>query len=654
MTTREVENEINSFIKEKLFGAMRRIIISKNKDIFTKTSEYQNSQNKKTLLDDYYKKWFESTNKFYLSLKSIYALHPLVERELKIIDFSSEEVVRVKADYSYNGCDFSAYIPAHYNKDMQKEIQDCISDLKVQGAAHIVDNYIEKKDSESSPHEPLTTAQLKYSAYYLFKFEPSYVSMLANKLFNAGLITDPETNGWHIEDRVIEEMITILNQKYGEEKVLQHKRRFTDQKVDREPQDAIRPTKITSAFFPKNIICTSEFLNISFENGKDKANALKLYEFIFYITLATQMRNSIYDTSKIEIVVGKRKLTEQANVIIDGQDNWELLVGELVKRIASNESGFEKQTVVLPEIMPGEVLKPIDVYAYAYNSKRPPRYGIGRFITQILEKYNIGTNKEQDEIVEELVSTKAVIIIKSMLHPQENSIRLIKWLEEHLPSFLDLDFLEGLKEKIELVRENKLTLQSVLEELNETIEFALNKSGYIKQDDTPSVHKVNKLKAVAIKNNLRLGEDIFKSSVKIDMLLAQYPDVEYKKIGNCPNCNSIVHQKEFIDKMTGEINSYFACEKFKRNGGCNFSLWDSYIYNFFSSKSVEMHTVDERAEVLIKILPKKKGYFFSGLIAKNKKPYDARIYLDQSVNPKTGLKQWGFALSFVNKKEGKK
>lgn len=647
MTKKQIEKEIDNLIKEKLFGAIKNIIVNKRKETFLKTAEYKTSKNQTELLGQQYKKWFESTNKFYLSLKTIYALHPLVERELKIIDFLSEEIIRVKADYTYNGYDFSAYVPTHYNKDMQKEIQDCISDLKSQNISHIVDNYIERKDTESSPHEPLTTAQLKYSAYYLFKFEPSHVSMLANKLFNAGLITNPETNGWHIDSEVIENIITILNQKYGEEKVMQHKRKFTDPKIDRESQEAIRPTKIASAFFPKNISNTLEFSNIVFENTRDKNDALKLYEFIFYITLATQMKNSIYDTSKIEIVAGKRKLTEQAYVIIDGQDNWELLVGELVKRISSNESGFEKQIVVLPEIAPNEILKPIDVYAYAYNSKRPPRYGTGRFITQILEKYNIGTNKEQDEIIEELTNSKAVIIIKSMLHPQENSIKLIKWLEEYLPSFLDLEFLEELREKIELIENNELTLQSVLDELSQAIEFALNKSGYIKHDDTPSAHKINLLKAIAIKNNLRLNEDIFKSSTKIDMLLAQYPEIEYKKIGNCPNCNSVVFQKEYINTTTGEINNYFACEKFKRNGGCNFSLWDSYIYNFFSTKGVELYTVDERAETLTKILSKKKGYFFGGFIAKNKKPYDAKVFM--SLNPnKDGIKQWGFSLHFTN------
>ncbi len=105
-----IEKEMNDLIKEKLFLPMRKIIANKHRDLFTRTSEYQNAKNKKELLDQNYKKWYEITSRFFLSLRTIYALHPLVERESKIREFASEEIIRVKADYSYGGIDFSAYV----------------------------------------------------------------------------------------------------------------------------------------------------------------------------------------------------------------------------------------------------------------------------------------------------------------------------------------------------------------------------------------------------------------------------------------------------------------------------------------------------------------------------------------------------------------
>ena len=646
----KIENNINKLVHEKLFSAIRKIIIQKNKDSFIKTTEYANSLNKQELLNKHYKIWYESISSFFLSLRSIYALHPLVLRELKIRDFVSEEVIRVKADYIYNGIEFSAYYPTHYNSSMIKEIEDCISELKNPKYTHKVDNYTLRTNTERSPHEPLTTAELKYSAFYLFGFEPDYVTAIIKKLYQTNLITNPETNGWNIEGSVVEDIITVLNQKFKEEKVLQYKRIFSDKIVDRTAQECIRPTVITSKLFPKHIDKTDEFNSIEFIDEIEKRDAIKLYEFIFYMTLSTQMKNSIYDTSKIEISVGNKKLVEQANVVLEGQENWEVLTGELIKRISNNDGSWGGQVVVLPEIAPEEVLKPLDVYAYSYQSKRPPRYGVGRFITQILEKNNIASNKYHDIIVNELVNSRAVYQVKTMLHPQENSIILIQWLTEHLPSFLDLEYLAELEEKIALVESGELTLGSLIDEINRLIDAAFEVSGYVEDDSKPSQNKINLVKAIALKFNLDVSEADFTSNIKLDMILAQYPMPEPIKIGSCPNCNALIYQKEFIDKETGEIAYYFACENFKRNGGCSFSIWDNYIYKYFSDKAIELHIVDERADALKKILSKKRGYLFNDFIAKNQKPYDAKVFIESYKDRKTQQEKWGFTLAFVNKK----
>ncbi|MFA6195239.1 MAG: DNA topoisomerase [Sulfurimonas sp.] len=645
----EIENKINNLLSEKLFAGIRKIIVKQQKEKFIKTTEYLKSSDieKRELLNSNYKQWFESLSTFFLSYKTIYALHPIVLREIKIREFASEEVIRVKADYIYDEIEFSAYYPTHYNQSMTKEIEDCISDLKNQKYSHIVDNFISKTDTERTPHEPLTTAELKYSAFYLFGFKPERVTELSKKLFHAKLITNPETNGWLINDAIAEDIITVLNQKYPEEKILQHKRNFTDKIVDRYSQECIRPTMISSKYFPKNIRESFEFKSIKIEVEYEDVDLIKLYEFIFYITLSTQMKNSVYDTSSIEIVVGNKKLKEQANVLIEGEDNWEELTGQIIKRITHNADTNKKQTIVLPEIAPDVILKPLDIYAYSYQSKRPPRYGIGRFVTQVLEKYSIGINKEHDEIIKELIESKAVRLIKTMLHPQENAVMLINWMILHMPLLLDLEYLSELNEKIEMASNNEITISSILDEIDRIINAAFESSGFVFDDEPPSLAKINLLKSVAMKNNLTIDKSVYESSIKIDMILAKYPAAEPIKIGSCPECNSLVYQKEFIKSDTGEIQYYFSCEKYNKHTGCSFSMWDSYVKKFFSDKALELFTVEERASTLKKILSKKKGYLFNGFIAKNQKPYDARVFTETYEDRDTKQKKWVFALDFV-------
>jgi len=648
----KVEEEVNNLLSEKLFAGIRKIIVQKHKNRFLKSNDYlqANSHERKELLKINNKKWYESITTFFLSYKAIFALHPLVLREMKIMKFVSEEITRVKVDYTYNGVEFTVFFPTSYTSDMTKEIEDCILELQDPKYKHVVNSYISKTDTEKNPPEPLTTAKIKYSAFYLLSFEPKYTTLLLDKLHQVNLITDPKTDGWLIDDDFAEEMISVLNGKFKESQVLQYKRVYSNKDESKFDTECIRPCKISNSYFPKNIKLTTEFKSIEFEHNKELEDAIKLYEFIFYITLSSQMRNSIYDTSKIEIAVGNKMLKEQANVAIDGEENWEKLVGKFVKKIDHNSDTYHQRTVVIPEIPLEEVLNYQNVYISPYNTQRPPRFGIGRFITQILENYSIGKNNEHENILKELVNSQAIRTVQKMIIPQESSIVLIEWMIENTPTLLELDYLKELNEKIRQVANNEITLQSLLEELSGIIELGFEKCGIILDDTKPTQAKINLAKAIASKNNLTLDDSIFTSNVKIDMLIAKYPVAEAIKVGSCPKCNSLVFQKEFIKQGTGEVLYYFACEKFDRNGGCNFSIWDSYIYNFFSYRQKEFFTVEERVDALKKIMARKRGYLFSGLIGKNKQPYDAKVFLAEGVDKKTKQLKWVFQMKFENKK----
>lgn len=430
MDRKYILSAIKKTLDERLFWAIKKLYVQTKREKFEKIADYQNanSETRKLLLDEKYKLWYKSIDTFYLSFHSIFALVPLVKREKQIFEFDSQEMTVIKVDYKpYNGVEFSASHQTRFTSDMTKEIEDCILELSDPKYEHIVDNYKPEKDTEKTPHEPLTNATLKYNCFYLFQFEYQYTTLLATLLYNAELITNPDTNGWNIDYDVVDEIITILNSKYKEYQVLQRKRTFdTSSSVDR-TQEAIRPIHYSKEYFPKNITKVKEFQNIEFENKREEEDAIKLYEFIFYITLSTQLKNSIYDTSSVDIVAGQHKLKQKAHKLIDGQDNWEILSGKYIKTIHENDNTEQGQSrvVVLPEFKSDDKIYPISVYPYTYNSRRPRRYGIGRFAAQILEKDGIGVVSQQDDIILNLIESKSVIQIQKVLNPQEISIFLL-------------------------------------------------------------------------------------------------------------------------------------------------------------------------------------------------------------------------------------
>ena len=637
MDKKLIISSIDKVLHERLFSAIKKLSLNNKKELYENTADYKNanSETKRNLLDEKYKIWYKTIDTFYLSIYSIFALVPLVKREKQILDFDSKEITVIRVEYQcHDGSEFGASHQTRFTVDMKKEVEDCIAELNNPKYMHIVDNYKPEKDTEKTPHEPLTSATLKYNCFYLFQFEYKYTTLLATLLFNAELITNIDTNGWNIEDDVVEEIITILNYTFKEEQVLQRKRIFDDKVIDRSTS-CIRPINFSEEYTPSKIKNTKEFNDIEFEDGREKEDAYKLYEFIYNITLSTQLKNSIYDTSTVDIIAGQHKLKQKAHILIQGQDNWELLSGKYINKIRENDNTEQGQSkiIILPEFMQDDILQPLSVYPYTYNSRRPRRYGVGRFAEQILERDGIGNTSEHDDIIADLIDSKAVIQIQKILNPQEISIFFIDWLTNYIPLLTQLDYLKELEEKILAIEYGELSLESVIEELERLIDEAFLNANYKEDFSKPSQAKMNLINSIAIKYQLNLEDDIFESNVKCDMLLALYPTVEPIKVGNCPNCNAVVYQKEYTNTTTKQTNIYYACEKFSKSNGCTFSIWDSKIEKFFSDKGYNLYTVEERKDALKKILPKKRGYLFSGLIDEFKKRYNAKIAL-QSFVPK--------------------
>jgi DNA topoisomerase-1 len=532
---------------------------------------------------------------------------------------------------------------------MKKELEDCILDLKDKKYKHIVETYIEEKDFQQSPPEPLTNAQIKYSAYYIFSFDAEYVTYLLNLLHGENLISNPNTNGRFIPDEFAEEIITFLSQYYPEEIILHHKRVYKKYKSNEEVL-AIIPTKLEEQYTPSKIKSTKEFLNIINKSSElDAKNAIRLYSFIFYLTLSTQLKDSIYDRTKVVIQVGKKKLKQEANVLIKGQKNWEILLDSFISKIKVADSETRKE-VILPKLQQEESLTPIEIKAYRFESRRPPRYGAGRFLTQILEKYNIATNEEHDEIIENLKESGAVKQIEKILYPQKPILELVRWLKEHIPSFLDLEYLAELKSKIEAVSNGELSLSALLQEINELIEAGFASAGYEDIDEPPSEQKIKLVVATAKRHNVSVSNDILSSSAKCDKFLASFPTAEKIKLGRCPKCNANVYQIEHLQE-SGDAYYSYSCENFNHRGnGCNFSIWDNSLYKFFSVRGYELYTLDEKQEVMKRILSKKQGYLFNDFKKKDKTTYDAWVYVEEYKTPKTSKISWGFQMKYARRK----
>jgi hypothetical protein len=187
------------------------------------------------------------------------------------------------------------------------------------------------------------------------------------------------------------------------------------------------------------------------------------------------------------------------------------------------------------------------------------------------------------------------------------------------------------------------------------LQNAVSASGYVAEDSMPTENKIKLVKAIASKHQLTLTPEILNSNKECDKILQKYPPPEEIKVGQCPKCNANVYLKEWTSQ-NGEISHYFICENTSLKL-CTFAIWDSEVHRFFSDKQKELYTLKERTEMLSKILSKQrnkeKGFRVDDLVAKDKRTYNARIFMEPYIDKKTQKERWGFGMSFINSRGGR-
>ncbi len=648
MQQQTIVDNINNILYERMFPAIKKMYIQSKLDQYVKSAEFKiaSEEKRNSLLALKRQTIYKNIESFYITYHSISGMFPVVQTEKRIIDFEKRKKFRIRADYFVDGISFSAFYPTVFEEDMVQETEDILAVLK-DGTPHEVQNFKVKKDTERYPPEPLTNATIKNDAFYLYQFSPEYTTKLLTIMYENGFITDPNTNGWNIDDAIIEDIIAVLYTQYDEHLILTHKRKYTDQRVDRS-DEAIRPIYFTDEYYPQNIKNLQEYKDITFDTPDEALDFLKLYRYIFVITLSTQMKNSIYDTSVVDIIVKDIKLRQTANVVIPGQENWEKLAGAMINKIKYNANDHSIRLSILPQLKSEQKLHCLNAERQSFETQRPPRYGVGRYLVQILEKYNIGHNEDHDKIIANLIDSKAITLAGNMIIPTDVAIYAIDWIEAFIPRLLEDTFLPELEEQIEEATTDRLKVNGLYGQFNRLIDDGFEIAGYKEDLSAPSEKKINFVKTIAKKNGLFLDESVFQSNNKLDLIIAKYGVIEEIKIGNCPACNAQVFQKEFTNEEN--ITTYsFKCEKNIKGGTCNFAISDYAIEKYFAAKAMNLYKVKDRAETLTKILSKKKGYLFTGLKDKNDKDFSAVISMTQYID-KDKKQKWGFDLEFKRQK----
>ncbi len=392
----------------------------------------------------------------------------IVERERDILGFKPVGSYRIDAEFANEkGKSFKAKLPKNFTSREEAE-----AFLKKNiGAVHKVAD-LTTKPAKKSPAPPFTTSTLQQEASRKLYFSVSKTMTMAQRLYEAGLITYMRTDSVNLsteaQNGAKAEIISAYGEEYSSPKQYKGK-----SKGAQEAHEAIRPTDFSRHTVPVDY------------------DQQRLYELIWKRAIASQMSDAKLERTnvKIETNTNKELFTANGEVI--------KFEGFLKVYLEGNDDEEEEQSGILPAMRVSENLfnnyisaterftRPPSRYSEAALVKKLEELGIGRpstyapTISTIQNRKYIEKGSKEgeerayiqmilsgDEVKEEKLNEK-VGSDKGKLIPTDVGMVVNDFLVNHFSSILDYNFTAKVEQDFDGIAEGNEDWTQVMKEFYE-------------------------------------------------------------------------------------------------------------------------------------------------------------------------------------------
>ena len=383
----------------------------------------------------------------------------VVDRENEINVFKPESSFKTTAVFSLNNEKFTAELNTRFKN--QDESEKFLNECK--DTSFKVKN-IEKKPSKRSPSAPFTTSTLQQEASRKIGFSPSLTMSTAQRLYEAGHITYMRTDSVNLSDEALENSKDVIESSYGNK---YFKRRVFKTKSNsaQEAHEAIRPT------------------NFSLDNAGKTDTEKKLYNLIWRRTLASQMSESIFERTVVNINNGNK---------LEFKASGEIMVFDGFLKLYNDNSDNSK---LLPKLENDSILNTEEILCKQVFTKHPPRYseaslikkmedsGIGRpstfaeTIRKIKEREYVVKEERDGKIINSnelrLISNEISHVVKeektgfekNKIYPTNMGMFVTEFLNENFnSSFMDYSFTAKTESQLDQIAYKGRNWNNMIEE----------------------------------------------------------------------------------------------------------------------------------------------------------------------------------------------
>ena len=358
----------------------------------------------------------------------------LVEREREIRAFVPEEYWEVFADTEcVEGplrLQVVKYGGENFRPQNQTQTQVALADL-AQNPYQVSDRT--DRPTQSRPNPPLITSTLQQAASTRLGFSVKKTMMLAQRLYEAGLITYMRTDSTNLSADALSSCRQHIHDQFGEKYLPASANIYASKAGAQEAHEAIRPTDVRQ-----------RGSNLSLEVDQQR-----LYDLVRNYFVACQMTHAQYLSSTLTVTCGDFELRARGRILVfDGHTR------------ALPPAG-KQENIELPDIPKGRRLTLKQLEPVQNFTKPPARFTEASLVKE-LEKRGIGRPSTYASIISTIQDRGYARLANRRFYAQKMGEIVTDRLRENFSELMDYGFTAEMEETLDEIAAGKKNWKNVL------------------------------------------------------------------------------------------------------------------------------------------------------------------------------------------------
>ncbi len=376
------------------------------------------------------------------------ALRLICDRENEIDKFKAEEYWTIDVDLlTAQKAEMLTHLINLDGKKLDKftlnsEEKALDAKAKIEAQNFAISN-VERKKASRYPAPPFTTSTLQQEAARKLRFSAKKTMQVAQKLYEAGIITYMRTDAVNLSKEAIKACREAIEKYFGASYLPKTAKEYKNKtKNAQEAHEAIRPSDVMNT--PKKM------------EMKLDSDAYKLYELIWKRTVACQMNPAILDRVVVDAKSADGKILLRANGQVIQFDGFLKLYQE-----SKDDSDDDDENTILPNVEKGEAVEKKEIKPAQHFTTPPPRFTEASLVKK-LEELGIGRPSTYANIIAVLQERKYVKVEKLRFIPEDRGRIVTVFLENFFKKYVEYDFTAQMEEFLDDVSAGAMQWKKLL------------------------------------------------------------------------------------------------------------------------------------------------------------------------------------------------